>query len=97
MQGAKVEDKENGITLEPVVNRDETKSDAILKYKEEEMGFTHSLGKGRYGGNVAFADGHVDTIVMPKNKSYIKELTRYLCQGYDVPHDGSKPSTPPDA
>lgn len=97
VQGAKVEDKENGITLEPVVNRDETKSDAILKYKEEEMGFTHSLGKGRYGGNVAFADGHVDTIVMPKNKSYIKELTRYLCQGYDVPHDGSKPSTPPDA
>ncbi len=96
VQGAKVEDKKNGITLEAVVNRDETKSDAILKYNEEDIGFTHSLGKGRYGGNVAFADAHVVTITMPTDKNYIKKLTRYLCQGYDVPHDGSKPSTLPD-
>ena len=97
VQGVKVEDKKNGITLDPVLDRDETKSDAILVYSKENLGFTHSLGKGKFGGNVAFSDGHVDTIVMPKDKSYIKELTRYLCQGYDVPYDGSKPSTPPDA
>ncbi len=97
VQGAKVEDKKNGITLDPVLDRDETKSDAVLVYSKENLGFTHSLGKGKFGGNVAFSDGHVDTIVMPKDKSYIKELTRYLCQGYDVPYDGSKPSTPPDA
>ena len=83
VQGAKVEDKDHGISLKAVVDRDE-------------IGFTHPLGKGRYGGNVAFADGHVDTITMPTDKNYIKDLTRYLCQGYDVPHDGSKPNTPPD-
>ena len=96
VQGAKVEDKDHGIVLDPVLNRDLTKSDAVLKYNEEDMGFTHPLGKGRYGGNVAFADGHVDTITMPTDKNYIKKLTRYLCQGYDVPHDGSKPSKLPD-
>lgn len=97
VQGAKVEDKDHGISLKAVVDRDETKSDAVLEYNLEEIGFTHPLGKRRYGGNVAFADAHVDTITMPTDKSYIKDLTRYLCQGYDVPHDGSKPNTPPDA
>ena len=97
VQGAKVEDKAHGISLKAVVDRDEKKTDGVLEYDLEYIGFTHSLGKGRYGGNVAFADGHVDTIMMPTDKSYIKDLTRYLCQGYDVPHDGSKPKTPPDA
>ena len=97
VQGAKVEDKDHGISLKAVLDRDEKKTDGVLEYNLEDIGFTHSLGKGRYGGNVAFADGHVDTIMMPTDKSYIKDLTRYLCQGYDVPHDGSKPKTPPDA
>ena len=97
VQGAKVEDKDHGITLKALLDRDETKTDGILEYKLEDIGFTHPLGKGRYGGNVAFSDGHVDTITMPTDKNYIKELTRYLCQGYDVPHDGSKPNPLPDA
>jgi len=32
----------------------------------------------------------VDTIMMPTEQTYIKDLTRYLCQGYPVPHDGSR-------
>ena len=63
-------------------------SDAVLEYTKEDMGFNHKLGKHRWGGNVAFADAHVDTIVMPTSMSR-RDLTRYLCQGYDVPHDGS--------
>ena len=58
-----------------------------MEYTKEEMGFNHKLGKFKLGGNVAFADGHAETIVMPTSMSR-KDLTRYLCQGYDVPHDG---------
>lgn len=77
------------IKLEAVNSGDKT--DAVLVYSQNEvMGFNHKLGKNKYGGNVAFADGHVDTIGMPTDGSYIKDLTRYLCQGVDVPHDGSK-------
>ncbi len=69
-------------------------TDAVLEYTKESMGFNHKLGKFKYGGNVAFADGHVETIVYPTGMSS-KDLTRYLCQGYDVPHDGRayNPST----
>ena len=36
---------------------------------------------------MAFADGHVDTVILPTGMSR-RDLTRYLCQGFDVPHDG---------
>lgn len=88
IQGVEVDDSKHGISLKPVKGGTET--DAVLEYTRESMGFNHPLGKKRYGGNVAFADGHVDTIMMPTESSYIKELTRYLCQGFDVPHDGSR-------
>ena len=88
VQGADVEDKKHGISLKALVSGSNRETDAVLEYADEDMGFTHPLGKGRYGGNVAFADGHVDTITMPTDKSYLKLITRYLCQGYDVPHDG---------
>lgn len=90
VQGVDVEVKtgKGKISLEAVKSGD--KADAVLVYKDEDMGFNHKIGKNKYGGNVAFADGHVDTITMPMDKSYIRDLTRYLCQGVDVPHDGSK-------
>ncbi len=63
-------------------------SDAVLEYTKEDMGFNHKIGKGKWGGNVAFADGHVDTVILPSFWMSPRDLTRYLCQGYDVPHDG---------
>ena len=91
IQGVEVNDSKNNISLKPVTSGVE--SDAVLEYTKEDMGFNHKIGRNKYGGNVAFADGHVDTITMPV-KMKIRDLTRYLCQGYDVPHDGSsyKPS-----
>ena len=84
-------DLQNNISLKAVKSGDET--DAVLEYTKEDMGFNHKVGKNKFGGNVAFTDGHVETIIMP-TKMKIRDLTRYLCQGYDVPHDGRsyKPS-----
>ena len=88
IQGIEVNDTKHGVSLKPVTGGNGT--DAVLEYTQESMGFNHKIGKQRWGGNVAFADGHVATIMMPTESSYIKELTRYLCQGFDVPHDGSR-------
>ena len=87
VQGADVTDSKHGISLKALVSGGGNETDAVLEYTKEEIGFTHPMGKGRYGGNVAFADGHVDTIIMPTEMSR-QDLTRYLCQGFDVPHDG---------
>ena len=91
VQGVDLEDTQNNISLKAVKSGDET--DAVLEYTKEDMGFNHKVGKNKFGGNVAFTDGHVETIIMP-TKMKIRDLTRYLCQGYDVPHDGRsyKPS-----
>ena len=86
IQGVEVNDSKHGISLKPVSGGTET--DAVLEYTKEDMGFNHPLGKHQWGGNVAFADAHVETVVMPTKMSR-RDLTRYLCQGYDVPHDGS--------
>ena len=90
IQGIDVNAK--GVALKAVTSG--SKADAVLEYTQENIGFNHPIGKKRYGGNVAFADGHVDTIVMPSNSGYISRLTRYLCQGFDVPHDGSTTYNP---
>ena len=91
VQGVDLEDTQNNISLKAVKSGDET--DAVLEYTKADMGFNHKVGKNKFGGNVAFTDGHVETIIMP-TKMKIRDLTRYLCQGYDVPHDGRsyKPS-----
>ena len=86
IQGVEVDDSKHGITLKPATGGTET--DAVLEYTRESMGFNHKLGKQRWCGNVAFADGHVDSVIMP-TKMNRRDLTRYLCQGFDVPHDGS--------
>ena len=88
IQGVDVTDSKHSINLKGIVGGSGIESDAVLEYTKEDMGFNHKLGKHRWGGNVAFADAHVDTIVMPTSMSR-RDLTRYLCQGYDVPHDGS--------
>ena len=93
IQGIEVNDSKHGVSLKPVAS--DIEKDAVLEYTKESMGFNHKIGKQRWGGNVAFADGHVDTIMMPTESSYIRDLTRYLCQGFDVPRDGSR-YTPSD-
>ena len=89
VQGVDVTDAKNGVSLKGVLGGNDYKSDCVLEYTKESMGFNHPMGKGKYGGNVAFADGHVDTVILPREMD-IKDLTRYLCQGYDAPHDGRK-------
>ncbi|MBQ6010858.1 MAG: type II secretion system protein [Kiritimatiellae bacterium] len=88
VQGLDIDDSKHGVSLKALLDGGGTQTDAVLEYTKEDMGFNHPLGKHKYGGNVAFADGHVETIVMP-TKMKARDLTRYLCQGYDVPHDGS--------
>ena len=73
--------------LSGIVSGGGIESDAVLEYMKEDMGFNHPIGKRKWGGNVAFADGHVDTVILPTGMSR-RDLTRYLCQGFDVPHDG---------
>ena len=89
IQGIDVNEK--GVSLKAVTSGPQ--ADAVLEYTKEAMGFNHPIGKHRWGGNVAFADGHVDSVMLPTSMDS-KELTRYLCQGFDVPHDGRsyKPS-----
>ena len=88
IQGIDVNDSKNNVSLKAVTSGDG--ADAVLEYGEnyDVMGFNHKLGKKQYGGNVAFTDGHVETFVLPKSMK-LKELTQDLCQGIDVPRDGS--------
>ncbi len=89
VQGADIVDKKHDIKLEALLTGGGDETDAILQYDKEDIGFNHPFAKGRYCGHVAFADGHVEKIVMPVDWSR-NDLTRYLCEGKDVPHDGRK-------
>ena len=46
------------------------------------IGFNHVRGRDVIG-HVAFADGHVETLVVPKNGDF-DNLTDWLCQGLDI-------------
>ena len=48
----------------------------------ESMGFNHIRGRNIVG-LVAFADGHTEALVIPKNGNF-EELTGWLCGGYDI-------------
>ncbi len=89
VQGANIEDKKHDIKLTALITGGGDEADAILQYDKEDIGFNHPFTKGRFCGHVAFADGHVEKIVMPVDWSR-NDLTRYLCEGKDVPHDGRK-------
>lgn len=63
--------------------------DCVLKSGNGEViGFNHKVSGGRYAGHVAFADGHVEKLLLPKRGS-LSDLTKYLCEGYDVTFDGA--------
>jgi len=65
--------------------------DCTLQYADgkwsspESIGFNHRNGK-RYVAHVAYADGHVSKLTLPKAASAedINNLTTWLCQGDDV-------------
>lgn len=82
VQGVDVDD--NNISLRAVSGSGNA-TDAVLEYAQEEMGFNHKIGKHKYGGNVAFADGHVENFQVPVSGR--KDLTRWLCQGCNVRFD----------
>ena len=90
IQGVDVEDTIHGISLKAVTSGSGEEADSILQYDNESIGFNHPFGKNRRCGHVVFADGHVEKVVMPTEAGYIKDLTRYLCQGYDAPLDGKR-------
>ena len=48
----------------------------------ESIGFNHRRNR-QIVGHVAFADGHVETIIAPKDGNFL-ELTDWLCSGTDV-------------
>lgn len=48
----------------------------------ESMGFNHRKGK-QIVGHVAFADGHVEAIALPKDGNF-EDLTDWLCTGEDI-------------
>lgn len=70
--------------------------DCTLQYDDrtwsqaESIGFNHKSGK-RYLAHVAFADGHVAKLFLPKDISatQVKDLTTWLCQGDEISFDGS--------
>ena len=67
--------------------------DPILEYDDgmsggasEAIGFNHLSGK-RYTAHVAFADGHTEKLMMPKDGD-LKQMTKWLCQGDEISFDG---------
>lgn len=73
----------------------DTAVDPILNYDgdgsglREYIGFNHKSGKN-YTAHVAFADGHVSKLMMPKSGSQgdFVELTKWLCQGAEISYNG---------
>ena len=74
-------------------------TDGVLQYRNEKgdlvggqgsspesMGFNH-IRSNRIIGLAAFADGHTEAIVLPKSGD-LKQLTGWLCEGFDVTHAG---------
>ena len=64
-----------------------TDCDCTLQYTEGEViGFNHKKGKVKVA-HVAFADGHTETLQLPKNgmsQSELEDLTKWLCEGKDI-------------
>ena len=65
---------------------DET--DAAIQYTKENIGCNHKSGK-YWVAHVVFCDGHVEKLRAPgatgsSSASNLKEVTEWLCEGYDV-------------
>jgi len=54
----------------------------------EEIHFNHKVGKNRCA-HVAYADGHVDKLLMPRGEGDARELAQWLCEGKDVGFNGN--------
>lgn len=82
--------KQTGVNQLPQINltgKNGTKEcDCCLLPKSkggnESIGFNHRRNR-QIVGHVAFADGHVETIVAPKDGNFI-DLTDWLCNGTDI-------------
>lgn len=90
------EAKKSGVNSLPPVNltggNGTDECDGYLEYKSaggnESIGFNHRRAN-QIVGHVAFADGHVETIIAPKSGNFV-ELTDWLCTGHDISyHDGA--------
>ena len=85
------EAKKGGITSLPEVELDGGNGSQALDgclHDNESIGFNH-FRSNQYIGHVAFADGHVETIIAPKNGNFL-ELTEWLCKAKDIVyHDGN--------
>ena len=56
----------------------------------ESIGFVHKGNKGRACAHVAFADGHTEKILEPRDGGLdAKALTALLCEGKDLSFDGN--------
>lgn len=72
----------------PKFGGDDPELHGCLKYKSITgggngcIGFNH-IRNHQLVGHVAFADGHTEAIVAPKNGDVVN-LTDWLCQGYDI-------------
>jgi len=89
VQGLNFTEKKSGITMKALVSGNGPETDGVLQYDKEVMGFNHPMGKGRHCGHVAFADGHVEKIMMPTDQGNIKKLTEWLCTGKDIVFSGA--------
>ena len=88
--------------------------DSVLQYKAdyngngynskwsgtgEAIAFNHKSGKKNWCAHVAFADGHVEKLLLPSGSSGLPAgtLTALLCGGMAVSFDGKGYSMPEDA
>ena len=77
-------------------------NDCTLQYeKNEVIGFNHPSGKRGLCAHVAFADGHVEKLLIPASigsngwtvdmaTGDLKKLTELLCEGKDVSFNGTR-------
>lgn len=73
------------------VDTSDAANDPVLDYDNEHIGFNHKNGKLTVA-HVVFADCHTARLARPKNasESQLRELTEWLCQGYDVTYVGGQ-------
>ena len=74
--------------LRAMVDVGGTEADGVLQWDREFIGFNHKSKSG-YMGHVAFADGHVQKVMCPQQGS-LKELTEWMCKGYELSFDGKQ-------
>jgi len=68
-----------------------SKSNPLHATAAEHIGFNHIVGKRELAAHVAWADGHVSKIMLPKSgtsETELKKLTAWLCLGMEVSYNG---------